>query len=131
MRQTVSFDILQTILVVEDNPLNGELISGVLRKCGYRVFWVTDGDAAHLEARQHRPDLILMDIGLPGKSGLEVAQQFKVDEGLRTIPLVACTAFAMKGDREKLLVGGFEDVVVKPIDPSALVQTVDRVLARQ
>ena len=98
----------KTVMIVEDNELNMKLFNDLLETRGCRVVQTRSGVEAVNLARLHRPDLILMDIQLPEVSGLEVTQWLKDDEELRSIPVVAVTAFAMKGDEEKILQGGCE-----------------------
>src|SRR5215210_2981618 len=103
------------VLIVEDNELNMKLFNDLLEAHGYTTLQTKDGREALDIARLHRPDLILMDIQLPEVSGLEITKWLKEDEELRGIPVVAVTAFAMKGDEEKILQGGCEGYIAKPI----------------
>jgi len=96
---------------------------------GYETLQTKDGHEALALARRHRPGLILMDIQLPEVSGLEVTKWIKEDEQLKSIPIIAVTAFAMKGDREKMRSGGCEDYIAKPISVASFLQTVGRFLA--
>ena len=105
----------KTILVVEDNELNMKLFDDLLSAQGYRVLKNRDGVAALETARREAPDLILMDIQLPEVSGLEVTKWIKEDDDLRHIPVIAVTAFAMKGDEQKMRDGGCEAYISKPI----------------
>ena len=114
----------KTILVVEDNELNMKLFRDLLEVQGYRVLQTRDGMEALKLARQHRPDLILMDIQLPGVSGLEVTKWIKEDDDLRSIPVIAVTAFAMKGDEERIRQGGCEAYLSKPISVATFLSTV-------
>ena len=98
----------KTVLIVEDNELNMKLFHDLLDAHGYDTLQTRDGMEALALAREHRPDLILMDIQLPEVSGLEVTKWLKEDDLLRQIPVVAVTAFAMKGDEEKIREGGCE-----------------------
>jgi two-component system, cell cycle response regulator DivK len=119
----------QKILIVEDNDLNMKLFNDLLAAHGYDTLQTRNGVEALALARQHRPDLILMDIQLPEISGLEVTRLIKQDESLRMIPVIAVTAFAMKGDREKMRDGGCEDYIAKPISVASFLQTVERYLS--
>ena len=103
------------VLVVEDNELNMKLFNDLLEANGYQVIQTRDGLSALELARQHRPDLILMDIQLPEVSGIEVTKWLKEDDDLRAIPVIAVTAFAMKGDEQKIREGGCEAYISKPI----------------
>jgi two-component system cell cycle response regulator DivK len=118
----------KTILVVEDNDLNMKLFHDLLEAFGYNVLQTRDGLEALKLARQHRPNLIVMDIQLPGASGMEVTRWIKEDDDLKAIPIIAVTAFAMKGDQEKILESGCEAYVAKPISVAAFIKTVEQVL---
>lgn len=117
------------VLIVEDNDLNMKLFHDLLEAHGYAVAGTREGVEAVSLARQLRPDLILMDIQLPEVSGLEVIKWLKEDEELRSIPVIAVTAFAMKGDEEKIRRAGCEDYVSKPIAVVKFVETVKRFLS--
>ena len=114
----------QRILIVEDNELNMKLFNDLLRANGYETIQTNDGVSAMQLARKEKPDLILMDIQLPEVSGLEVAKWLKADDLLCRIPIIAVTAFAMKGDEEKIRQGGCEDYLSKPIKVAAFIETV-------
>ena len=117
------------VLIVEDNDLNMKLFNDLLEAHGYFTLQTKDGVEALRMARQHRPDLILMDIQLPEVSGLEVTKWLKEDDDLRTIPVIAVTAFAMKGDEEKIRNGGCEAYIAKPISVAGFMRTIERFLA--
>ncbi len=119
----------KTVLVVEDNDLNMKLFHDLLEAHGYNIIQTKDGMDALRLARQHRPDLILMDIQLPEVSGLEVTKWLKEDDNLKSIPVVAVTAFAMKGDEEKIREGGCEAYIAKPISVTKFLQTVEKFLS--
>ncbi|MCW2247439.1 two-component system cell cycle response regulator DivK [Azospirillum fermentarium] len=116
------------ILIVEDNELNMKLFHDLLEAHGYATLQTRNGKEALQIAREHRPDLILMDIQLPEVSGLEVTRWLKADDELRSIPVIAVTAFAMKGDEEKIREGGCEDYIAKPISVSKFIEAVQRFL---
>lgn len=118
----------KTVLVVEDNELNMKLFNDLLEAHGYRVLQTRDGLSALDIARRERPDLILMDIQLPEVSGIEVTKWLKEDDSLRSIPVIAVTAFAMKGDEEKIREGGCEAYISKPISVVSFLQTIDSFL---
>jgi len=118
----------KTVLIVEDNELNMKLFHDLLEAHGYGTLQTREGMEAMRLARQHRPDLILMDIQLPEVSGLEVTRWIKDDPELKSIPVVAVTAFAMKGDEEKIRQGGCEDYVAKPISVVKFLETVKKFL---
>ena len=114
------------VLIVEDNDLNMKLFNDLLEAHGYRTLQTKDGVEALALAREHRPNLILMDIQLPEVSGLEVTKWLKEDDELRAIPVIAVTAFAMKGDEEKIRDGGCEAYIAKPISVTNFLRTVER-----
>ena len=116
------------VLIVEDNDLNMKLFNDLLEAHGYNTLQTKDGVEALRMARLHRPDLILMDIQLPEVSGLEVTRWLKEDDDLRAIPVIAVTAFAMKGDEEKIRDGGCEAYIAKPISVASFMRTVERFL---
>ena len=117
------------VLIVEDNELNMKLFHDLIEACGHEILETRDGIEALKLARLHRPDLILMDIQLPEVSGLEVTRWLKEDEDLRSIPVIAVTAFAMKGDEEKIRSGGCEAYIAKPISVSNFLDTIGKFLA--
>ena len=119
----------KTILIVEDNELNMKLFNDLLERNGYATLRTRSGVEAIELAREHHPDLILMDIQLPEVSGLEVTRWLKDDDALRDIPVVAITAFAMKGDEEKIRQGGCEAYLSKPISVTKFLETVNAFLA--
>jgi two-component system cell cycle response regulator DivK len=114
----------KTVLIVEDNELNMKLFNDLVETRGHRIVQTRSGIEAVELARKHRPDLILMDIQLPEVSGLEVTQWLKDDEALRSIPVVAVTAFAMKGDEERIREGGCEAYLSKPISVGKFIETI-------
>lgn len=120
----------KTILIVEDNDLNMKLFNDLLQAHGYNTLQAIDGGEALGMAREHHPDLILMDVQLPEISGLEVTKRLKSDDDLKSIPVVAVTAFAMKGDEEKMLNGGCEGYISKPISVPNFLDTVAKFLNR-
>ena len=114
----------KTVLIVEDNELNMKLFHDLLEAHGYNTLQTRTGIEALELARAHRPDLILMDIQLPEVSGLEVTKWIKEDEDLCAIPVIAVTAFAMKGDEERIRQGGCEAYISKPISVAKFLETV-------
>lgn len=113
------------ILIVEDNPRDVKLVRDVLHAKGYEIIHADTAEAGIELARSRRPDLILMDLMLPGMDGREATKILKADPKTHHIPIIAITASAMKGEREKLLAGGFDGYIPKPIDikilPEALI----------
>ena len=112
------------VLIVEDNELNMKLFHDLLDAQGYETLQTREGLQALSLAREHQPDLILMDIQLPEISGLEVTKWLKEDDDLAHIPVVAVTAFAMKGDEERIRQGGCEAYVSKPISVPKFIETI-------
>ena len=117
-------EMKKKVLIVEDNELNMKLFNDLLEAHGYATLQTRSGVEAVELTRKHMPDLILMDIQLPEVSGLQVTQWIKDDEKLRHIPVIAVTAFAMKGDEEKIRQGGCEAYLSKPISVAKFVETV-------
>jgi two-component system cell cycle response regulator DivK len=117
-----------TILHVEDNPDNRMLIRDLLQFRGYRVVEVSDGSAALAAAETEHPDIILMDVQLPGISGLDVARQIKARSDLRHIPIVAVTSFALSGDDKRAFAAGCDAYVAKPYEPRELIKLIQRLL---
>jgi two-component system cell cycle response regulator len=113
------------ILVIEDNPTNLQLITYLLSAYGYTVLTAIDGEEGLEAAHREPPDLIICDVQLPKLDGYEVARRLKSHPALRTIPLVAVTAMAMVGDRERVLAAGFDGYVAKPVIPQSFVQEVE------
>ena len=114
----------KTVLIVEDNELNMKLFNDLLEAHGYATLKTGHGIEAMELARTHKPDLILMDIQLPEVSGLEVTRWLKADDDLKSIPVIAITAFAMKGDEERIREGGCEAYLSKPISVAKFIATV-------
>jgi two-component system cell cycle response regulator DivK len=114
----------ELILIVEDNPKNLKLMRDVLQFRGYTTLEAETGEAGLALARARHPALILMDVQLPGMDGREAMQALKADGQTRHIPIIALTAFAMKGDQERLLAEGFDGYIAKPVD----IKEVPRVL---
>jgi len=118
------------ILIVDDNPVNLKLASEVLEMEGHAVEKAVDAEQARELLRHSMPDLILMDIALPGMDGLTLTRILKADLRLKHIPVVALTAFAMKGDDRKAYEAGCDGYITKPIDTRELARQVGDVLAR-
>ena len=113
----------KTILIVEDNELNMKLFNDLLQAHGYHMQTI-DGREAIVLTVEHKPDLILMNIQLPRISGLEITRQIKSNKALRDIPVIAVTAFAMKGDEKKIMEGGCDGYIAKPISVPGFLDTV-------
>jgi two-component system, cell cycle response regulator DivK len=118
------------VLIVEDNPTNLTLATFLLQSAGHSVLCATDAEAGLTLARAERPNLILMDIQLPGMDGLEATAQLKGDEVTRAIPVIALTALAMKGDEERIRAAGCDGYIAKPMRYQEFLATVAAQLAR-
>jgi two-component system cell cycle response regulator DivK len=116
----------KTVLIVEDNELNMKLFHDLLEAHGIGTVQTSNGREVLDLARQHKPDLILMDIQLPEVSGLDITKWLKDDAELKSIPVIAITAFAMKGDEQKIREGGCEDYISKPISVSGFMETIQK-----
>ncbi|MGE3250963.1 MAG: response regulator [Hyphomonadaceae bacterium] len=116
----------KTVLIVEDNELNMRLFNDLLEAFGYKTVKTRDGLQAVPLAQAHHPDLIVMDIQLPGISGLEITEKLKADPALKSIPVLAVTAFAMRGDEQRIRERGCEAYLSKPISVTTFLDTVRR-----
>jgi two-component system, cell cycle response regulator len=116
------------VLIIEDNPINRELIDYLLRAHGFETLKALDGSIGLDMARRERPDLILCDIQMPVMDGVEFAHHVKSDPALRATPLIALTALAMVGDRERILAEGFDGFITKPLDPATMVESLNAFL---
>ncbi len=114
------------VLIVEDNELNMKLFEDLLGAHGYDTIKSKDGTKVLELARQNMPDLVLMDIQLPEVSGLEITQWLKNDAALKHIPVIAVTAFAMKGDEDKIRQGGCQDYISKPISITDFMKVIQK-----
>jgi CheY-like chemotaxis protein len=112
------------VLVVEDNVMNMKLLRDVLLATGYRTLEATTGGEAIQLAAEHAPDLVLMDVHLPDIDGVHALRRLRADERTAAIPVLAVTAQAMHGDRERLLAAGFDGYIAKPVNIRELVGTV-------
>lgn len=118
--------VQKTILYIEDNFHNRRIVHKILASCGYTMLEAEEGLSGLEITRQHRPPLILLDIGLPGIDGLDIVSRIRADEQLRHIRVIALTASAMRGDRERFLAAGCDDYLSKPIKVQELIQIVDK-----
>lgn len=116
------------ILLVEDNEMNKDMLSRRLEKMGYEVAKATNGEEGLSNAQSNPPELVLMDMSLPVMDGWEATRQFKINPDLSNIPIIALTAHAMAGDREKAMEAGCDDYETKPIDFPRLVGKIENLL---
>jgi two-component system, cell cycle response regulator DivK len=115
---------MATVLVVEDNPANMTLATFLLKSAGYAVLTATDAEAGLALARGEQPDLVLMDIQLPGMDGLQACALLKKDTATRDIPVIALTALAMKGDEERIRAAGCDGYIAKPLAYREFLKTI-------
>jgi two-component system, cell cycle response regulator DivK len=115
---------VKTVLVAEDNPINRELIAEMLEAAGYRVLQANDGQDALMILNFHHPDVILLDIQMPRLDGRETIRAIRENPDLADLRVIACTAYAMQGDREEILRFGFDGYVAKPISRAELLEAV-------
>jgi CheY-like chemotaxis protein len=120
----------QKILIVEDNDRNRELVKDILVLRGYEVLEAKDGVEGVTMAREHGPDLVIMDIQMPVMDGITAAKILKSDPATAAITMIALTSFAMKGDKERFMEAGFDDYIAKPIDTRALPRLVKKYLMK-
>jgi len=116
------------ILLVEDNEMNRDMLSRRLTRKGYEIMIAVDGQEGVDIGRREVPDLILMDISLPVKDGFSATRELKADENTKHIPIIALTAHAMAGDREKVLAAGCDDYDTKPIELPRLLEKIQQLL---
>jgi CheY-like chemotaxis protein len=120
---------MKKVLVADDKATGRELVRTVLENSGHQVFEASDGEQAVAEARRIHPDLIILDIHMPGLDGFGVIEKLRREEGFRATPIIALTASAMMGDRERAIASGFTGYITKPIRLGALRAEVERLLA--
>ena len=122
---------MSKILIAEDNPVNRELLRELLEVRGHAVVEACDGEEALRIIEQTQPDLVLLDIGMPLLDGFGVMRKIRENPCFASMPVVAVTAYAMRGDREKILSSNFDGYLSKPVDARSLAQELDRVLRQQ
>ncbi len=115
---------MKKVMIVEDNPINMQLFSDILEASGYEVIQVTESTKAVEEIISIKPDIVLTDIQMPVISGLELTKMIKSNNDIKNIPVIAITAFAMKGDEEKILEAGCDGYIAKPISIKPFLETV-------
>jgi CheY-like chemotaxis protein len=121
---------MTTVLVAEDNPVNCELLRELLEARGYRVIEAPDGQEALCMIEQSHPDIVLLDIGMPVLNGYAVIRKIRENPSLATLPVLAITAYAMRGDRESVMNAGFDGYLSKPINARDLAHEIERLLRR-
>ena len=119
---------MKKVMIVEDNELNMKLFNDLLQAQGYSTVQNSDGRDILKMVRQNRPNLIIMDVQLPGVSGIELTRMLKSDAELKEIPVLAITAFAMKGDQEKIMESGCDGYLSKPISVPVFLETIAKFL---
>ena len=122
---------MDTILVVDDNPASRELVRAILKGSGAQVLEACDGEEALRIVALACPDLVLLDLDLPGLDGFAVLRRLRQDPQFQGLSVVAVTAYAMQGDREKVLAAGFDGYISKPVHPSALREQIGRFRKRE
>lgn len=120
----------KTILIIEDDELNLKLENELLQSRGYKTLTSADGKDTLKLAREHHPDLIIMDIQLPGVSGLDYTKALKADDSLQDIPIIAVTAFVMDGDKERILKAGCNAYIPKPFSTVDFIKTIEKFIGR-
>jgi len=116
------------VLLVEDNEMNRDMLSRWLNRRGYDVVFAVDGQQSLDVARSEKPDIIIMDLGLPVMDGWEATRRVKSDDAMRNVPVIALTAHTMSGDREKALAAGCDDYDTKPVELDRLIGKIERLL---
>ena len=119
------------VLIAEDSPVNRELLRELLEIRGYEVFEAGDGQEALDQIAQLRPDLVVLDIGMPVLDGFCVIERIRANPQLMRLPVLAATAYAMRGDRDRVLQAGFDGYVSKPISATALTQEIERLIGAE
>jgi CheY-like chemotaxis protein len=122
---------MKRVLVVEDNKNNMRLIVKLLENKGYETIKAETGEEGVGLAAEEKPDLILMDIKLPGIDGIEATKQIRASETDGRVLIIALTSYAMAGDREKLMQGGFNGYIEKPLDPYTIIQEIEKICRKQ
>jgi CheY-like chemotaxis protein len=122
---------MKTVLIAEDNAVNRELLRELLEGRGYRVLEACHGEEALAMIAAAKPDILLLDVGMPVLDGFGVARRIRDNPELASLPVLAVTAYAMQGDREKILNSGFDGYLSKPINPAALDRELELLLAKR
>jgi CheY-like chemotaxis protein len=122
---------MKTVLIAEDNPVNRELLRELLEMRGYAVIETSNGQEALEQLQKVQPDILLLDLNMPVLDGFGAIERIRKDPGFSGLPVLAVTAYAMRGDREKILSAGFDGYLSKPIDPIFLQQELQRLLMKE
>jgi two-component system, cell cycle response regulator DivK len=122
---------MKKVLIAEDNVVNRELLRELLESRGYSVCEACDGQEALEAVQETRPDILLLDIGMPVLDGYAVIQKIRADPSLAELPVLAITAYAMHGDQEKIMKSGFDGYLSKPVNASSLMAEIDRLLIKR
>ncbi|HEX4458006.1 MAG TPA: response regulator [Polyangia bacterium] len=122
--------MMKRVLLVEDNPHNRKIFSGMLTHSGFEVVEAEDGHQAIAAMAKQLPDIVLMDLSIPGIDGWEVTRRFKADARTKAVPIIALTAHAMRGDEERARAAGCDHYLAKPVSPKKVVEEVRRFLPK-
>ena len=122
---------MKTILIAEDNPTNRELLRELLEIRGYSVTEASNGEEALAMVERTSPDMMLLDIGMPGLDGFAVVRSLRENPRFSSLPIVAVTAYAMQGDRDKIMNSGFDGYLSKPVSSQLLTQEIERLKSRR
>ncbi len=120
-----------TVLIIEDNPKNRKVFKDILSVHGYQSIEAVDGDEGYKMAKEHKPDLILMDVQLPGVDGYEVTRRLKSEDDTKDIPIIIVTSFAMAGEENEARAAGCNDYISKPINIHQFIETIKKYLPDQ
>ena len=120
-----------TVLITEDNPKNRKVFKDILRVHGYKSIEAVDGEEGYKMAKEHKPDLILMDVQLPGADGYEITRRLKSEDDTKDIPIIIVTSFAMAGEENEARAAGCNDYISKPINIHQFVETIKKYLPDQ
>ena len=121
---------MKKILIVEDNEMNRDMLSRRLTRKGYEVALAEDGEAGLTAIRNGKPDIVLMDMGLPIKDGWTATAEAKADEEIKDIPIIALTAHSLEADKERALAAGADDFDTKPVNLSGLLEKIEALLGQ-
>ncbi|MFC1650739.1 response regulator [Candidatus Latescibacterota bacterium] len=120
-----------TVLIIEDNPINRKVFKDILSVNGYISIEAVDGEEGYKMAKEHKPDLIVMDVQLPGANGYEVTRRLKSEDDTKDIPIIIVTSFAMAGEENEAMAAGCNDYLTKPINIHQFIETIKKYLPDQ